>query len=101
VAQLIGHYYDEKGVFGTFCISGLRETSNLYVKTDETQSNAPDVLDNWEAFNKYQLGRLQLVGDGSFTMYALKEDLLRFKEKVTAALSFRQNVRIAAGKGSR
>jgi hypothetical protein len=94
MAQLVGHYYDENGVYNTFNVMGLQETSNLYVKTDETLSNAPDALDNWEALNKCHLDRLRPVGDNIFTMYALEEDLLRFEEKVTTALSFRQNIKI-------
>jgi hypothetical protein len=98
MAQLIGHYYDESGVYSTFNISELQETYNLYVRTNETLSNAPDALDNWEALSKCHLGRLRPVGDRIFTMYALQEDLLRFEEKVTATLSFRQSIKMVTKK---
>jgi hypothetical protein len=101
MAQLIGHYYDENGVYGTFNVSGLQETSNLYIRTDETLNDTPNALDDWKALNKCHLGRLRPVNNNIFTMYTLEEDLPRFEEKVTAALSFRQNIRIIAGKGSR
>ncbi|MCL2637308.1 MAG: hypothetical protein FWD48_02960 [Oscillospiraceae bacterium] len=105
MTQLIGHYYDENRIYSTFCVSELHETANLYVRTDETLSDATDTLDNWEALNKSHLGRLRPLKSGGYTMYLLQEDLSRFKEKVEAALAFRQNVKIitpqSAGRGSR
>ena len=103
MTQLIGHYYDENGIYSTFTVTGLQETSNLYVRTDETPTGAPHMLDNWDALNKNHLGRLRSLKSGGYTMYLLHEDLPRFKEKVEAALSFRQNIRIikpqSAGRG--
>jgi hypothetical protein len=99
MAKIIGHYFDEVGEYSTFSVSGLQETANLYVRTNETLSNAPDTMNNWEALNKCHLGRLLPAGNGVFAMYALQEDLPRFEQKVAAALFFRQNVRIAAWKG--
>jgi hypothetical protein len=94
MATLIGHYCDESGTYSTFTVTRLRETANLYVRTDETLSDAPVPCDNWEALNKCHLGRLRPVGDNIFTMYCLSEDLPGFEEKVSAALSFRQNTKI-------
>ena len=105
MTQLIGHYYDENGIYSTFTVAGLQETSNLYIRTDETLSGTPDTLDNWEALNKNHLGRLRSLKSGGYTMYLLQEDLPRFKEKVKAALAFRQNIKIitpqSTGRGSR
>jgi len=94
MTQLIGHYCDENGIYSTLTVTGLQETSNLYIGTSETLSNAPDTLDDWEALNKNHLGRLRPLKNGGYTMYLLREDLPRFKEKVEIALAFRQNIKI-------
>ncbi|MCL2639004.1 MAG: hypothetical protein FWD48_11625 [Oscillospiraceae bacterium] len=103
--KIIGHYYNESGIYSTFNLSRLQETANLYVRTDETLSDAPDALDNWEALNKSHLGRLRPLKSGGYTMYLLQEDLPYFKGKVEATLAFRQNIKIitpqSAGRGSR
>ena len=94
--KLIGHYFDGHDEYSIFVVEGLKETTGLYVRTDETLSGAPNSFDNWKAFNKCHLGRLRPHEGGIFTMYCLREDLPHFKEKVTASLNFRQNVKIAA-----
>jgi hypothetical protein len=84
MAKLIGHYYDGNGKYNVFIIEGLRETHNLYLKTDQTSGGAPNQSDNWDALNKCHLGKLRPHASGIFTMYCLSENLSRFKDKVTA-----------------
>ncbi|MCL2698084.1 MAG: hypothetical protein FWE74_08390 [Oscillospiraceae bacterium] len=94
MAKLVGHYFDGNGKYSTFIIEGLRETYNLFLKTDETSGNAPDMSDNWEALNKCHLGRLRRHWNGVYTMYCRQEDLPMFTEKVAASLSFRRKIQI-------
>ena len=92
--KITGHYFNGAGEYSTFTVNELQETGALYIRTGKTVNNAPDNVDNWEALNKCHLGRLRPLKGVGYTMYLLQEDLPRFKEKVAAALSFRQNVKI-------
>jgi hypothetical protein len=94
MAKIIGHYFNSSGEYSVFIVDELRETGTLYVRTYDTISYAPDAVDNWESLNKGHLGRLRPLKGGGYSMYLLQEDLPRFKEKVEAALSFRQNIKI-------
>jgi len=97
MAKIIGHYFGADGEYSSFVVNELQETTNLYVRTDETLSDAPAALDNWEALNKCHLGKLRPVSQNFFTMYTLQEDLPRFKEKVEAVLAFRHNIKMVTG----
>jgi len=89
MVKIIGHCYDGKE-YKTFIIDKLRETQNLYIKTDETTGDTPDI---WDAFNIHDLGKLR-QRHGLYTMYCLEEEMPRFKEKVEASLIFHQNIKI-------
>jgi hypothetical protein len=86
MAKLIGHHYDGNGNYSVFIVEGLRETRNLFIKTDETSDSFPDKSDNWDALNKCHLGKLRPLGSGTFAMYCLSESLEDFKSKVSKRL---------------
>jgi hypothetical protein len=90
MAKVFWHCYDGKG-YKTFIVDRLRETNNLYIKTDETKGDTPD---SWDALNnKCHLRKLR-EPHGVYTMYCLQEELPHFKEKVEASLNFRKNIKI-------
>ena len=94
MTKLICHYYEKSGVYSIFTVAGLEETDNLFKRTESTNSNEPDSVDIWEAFNKCHLGKLLPQKNKAYVMYGLEEDLTLFKEKIEATVLFKQNVNI-------
>lgn len=89
MAKLIGHHFNgNEDEFSLFEVDGLKETPKQYTKTRETTDSTPKyTYEYWTIMPKTQLGELRKQGNGSFTMYAVQEDMPRFKALVIDSLT--------------
>lgn len=88
MAKLIGHIFNpQKGGYGAIEIDGLKETAKQFARTADTTEAPPRTLcECWRIMPKNQLGELRRGWSGTFTMYALQEDMPHFRELVISSL---------------